>query len=57
VRAEVDMNIAMNARGQFIEIQGTAERNPFTREQLDQMLALADSGIRALMDVQRAALA
>lgn len=55
--AEVDMNIVCTGAGKFIEIQGTAEREPFTREQMSEMLALAEKGINELFAVQRAALA
>ena len=55
--AEVDMNIVCTGAGKFIEIQGTAEREPFTREQMTEMLALAEKGINELFAVQRAALA
>jgi len=51
--AEVDMNIVMTASGKFIEIQGTAERNPFSKEQMDSMLSLAKKGIEDLFTVQR----
>jgi len=54
--AEVDMNIVCTGRGKFIEIQGTAEREPFSREQMDEMLKLAEKGINQLFEVQRAAL-
>ncbi|MFW5732089.1 MAG: ribonuclease PH [Planctomycetota bacterium] len=54
--AEVDMNIAMTQSGEFIELQGTAERRPFTREQLDAMLDLAAKGIKRLMTAQRKAI-
>lgn len=54
--ADVDMNIVCTGRGKFIEIQGTAEREPFTREQMDEMLVLAEKGINQLFDVQRVAL-
>lgn len=56
-RAEVDLNVAMDHRGRFIEVQGTAERSPFTKKQLDAMLARAASGIRRLIAIQRRALA
>ena len=56
-RAEVDMNVAMTDGGGFVELQGTAEREPFTRAQLDTLLGLAEGGIRDLFAVQRAALA
>ena len=55
-RADVDMNVAMNHRGQFVEVQGTGEGATFTREQLDQLLDLAATGIRQLMRFQRAVL-
>ena len=54
--AEVDMNIVCTGEGRFIELQGTAERQPFTREQMDEMLLLADKGIRQLFEIQRHAL-
>jgi len=52
-RADVDMNVIKTSDGRFIEIQGTAEADPFSRDQLDRLLALADSGISALIDRQR----
>lgn len=55
-RAETDMNVVMNDGGGFIELQGTAEGHAFRREELDQLLDLADKGIRALMEAQSAAL-
>jgi len=51
-RAEVDMNVVMNSKGEFIEIQGTAERNPFTRSQMDRLLDLAAGGIKELIAIQ-----
>jgi len=54
--AEVDMNIVCTGAGKFIEIQGTAEREPFTREQMNEMLALAEKGINDLFAIQRNAL-
>ena len=54
--ADVDMNIVCTGRGKFIEIQGTAEREPFTREQMDEMLMLAEKGVNELFETQRAAL-
>jgi ribonuclease PH len=54
--AEVDMNVAMTTGGKFIELQGTAERQAFTREQLDAMLDLAAKGIKRLMAQQRQAI-
>ena len=53
-RAEVDMNVVMTGDGRFIEVQGTAEALPFGREALDMLLDLADSGIRQLIEKQRA---
>lgn len=55
--AEVDMNVVCTGTGKFIELQGTAEREPFSREQMDQMLMLADTGINKLFEIQRNALA
>jgi len=55
--AETDMNVVMNDAGAFIEVQGTAEGHAFRREELDTMLALADEGIKSLVEIQRQALA
>jgi len=55
--AEVDMNVVCTGTGKFIELQGTAEREPFSREQMDEMLILADTGINKLFEIQRNALA
>ena len=52
-RAEVDMNVVKTAGGQFIEVQGTAETKPFDRAALDELLGLADQGIKTLVDRQR----
>ncbi len=54
--AETDMNVVMNDAGAFIELQGTAEGHAFRRDELNAMLALAETGIRSLMDIQRRAL-
>lgn len=54
--AEVDMNIVCTGEGKFIELQGTAEREPFSREQMDEMLVLADKGVKELFAIQRYAL-
>jgi len=54
--AETDMNVVMNDAGAFVEVQGTAEGHAFRREELDAMLALAEKGIRDLMEHQRLAL-
>ncbi len=54
--AEVDMNIVCTGAGNFIEIQGTAEREPFSRDQMDEMLILAEKGINQLFMIQKYAL-
>lgn len=56
-KAEVDMNVVCTADGRFIEVQGTAEREPFTREQMDSLLVLAERGIQQLVAIQREAIA
>ena len=56
VAAEVDMNVVMTESGKFVEIQGTAEENPFDRPQMDAMLALAEKGIREIIEFQKTAL-
>jgi ribonuclease PH len=53
-RAEVDMNVVKTGDGRFIEVQGTAEGLPFGREALDTLLDLADTGIKQLVEKQRA---
>ncbi|PLX62754.1 ribonuclease PH [Sedimenticola selenatireducens] len=55
-QAETDMNVVMNNAGAFIEVQGTAEGHAFHLQELNAMLALADSGIREIMTVQQEAL-
>ena len=50
--AEVDFNVVLNAAGHFIEVQGTAEGEPFPRQTLDQLLALAEKGIAQLLNAQ-----
>ncbi len=55
--AETDMNVIMTEQGGFIEVQGTAEGEPYSRDELDQLLKLADAGIQTLIGKQRAALA
>jgi ribonuclease PH len=55
--AEVDLNVVMTGSGRLIEVQGTAERNPFDRAQLDDLLDLAAGGIGRLVELQREALA
>lgn len=54
-RADTDMNVIMNERGAFIEIQGTAERCAFRRSELDTLLNLAETGISQLFAIQRTA--
>jgi len=53
VAAEVDMNIIMTGSGKFIEIQGTAERNPFSKNQLEELFDLGKKGIKELVSIQR----
>ncbi len=55
-KAEVDFNIVMNAEGQFVEVQGTAEGQTFSRQRLDELLNLAQQGINQLIALQRQAL-
>lgn len=55
VSAEVDMNVVMTGRGLLVEVQGTAERAPFSREDLALLLDLADKGIAELIELQRRA--
>ena len=52
-KAEVDMNIVCTGDGRFIELQGTAEREPFSREQMDELVALGERGIQALIGIQK----
>ena len=52
--AEVDMNVVMDDEGRFVEVQGTGEQTPFSRERLDSLLDLASGGIRDLLAVQAA---
>jgi ribonuclease PH len=54
--AEVDMNVVMTGAGQFVEVQGTAEQIPFGRDRLQELLGLAEQGIRQLIALQRRAL-
>ncbi len=54
--ADTDMNVAMNGDGEFIEIQGTAEKGAFNRAQLDTLLDYAEKGIREIMEIQQIAL-
>ncbi|MDD5282461.1 MAG: ribonuclease PH [Candidatus Omnitrophica bacterium] len=52
-KAEVDMNVIMTGMGEFIEVQGTAERKPFSKEKMDGMMDLAKKGIEDLFSIQR----
>ena len=54
--AEVDMNIVMTGSGRFIEVQGTAEKEPFSKEHMAKLLALAEGGIKHVIAVQKRAL-
>lgn len=55
-RADADLNVVMNAGGDFIEVQGTGEGDTFSREQLNRLLDYAEIGIRQLLDLQAAQL-
>jgi ribonuclease PH len=55
-RAAVDFNVVMTSQGEFVELQGTAEGKPFSRQTVDDLLALADRGIRQLFQAQQAVL-
>jgi ribonuclease PH len=54
--ADVDFNVVMTGKGEFIEVQGTGEEATFTRSQLDRLLELAGVGIRTIQSLQRSAL-
>jgi ribonuclease PH len=54
---QTDMNVVMTGAGRFVEVQGTAEGEPFARAELDALLALAGQGIAELIEHQRRALA
>ena len=56
-RCDTDMNVVMTAAGGFVEVQGTAEGVPFTRDEMSRLLELAAQGIASLVVAQRAALA
>lgn len=55
--AETDMNIVMTETGHLIEVQGTAEAEPFSFDEMNEMLTLGKHGLRELFDIQKAALA
>jgi ribonuclease PH len=52
-QAEVDSNVVMTDQGNFVEVQGTAENKPFSRQSLDLLLDLAESGIKQLFEIQQ----
>jgi ribonuclease PH len=56
-RADVDMNVVMTGSGRFVEVQGTAEQNAFSRSELDALLGLAEGGLVTIQALQRAVLA
>ena len=51
-QAAVDFNVIMTSKGEFVEVQGTAEGRPFTRQNIDDLINLADKGIRQLFQAQ-----
>lgn len=53
---QVDMNIVMTDKGEFIEIQGTGEESPFSKAQLQEMMGLAEKGIKELIEIQKQSL-
>jgi len=54
--AAVDFNVVMTSKGEFVEVQGTAEGKPFSKETIDSLLSLAERGIKQLFEIQQAAL-
>ena len=54
--ASVDFNVVMTSKGEFVEVQGTAEGKPFPRKTIDELLSLAEAGIQQLFQIQKAAL-
>jgi ribonuclease PH len=52
-RAAVDFNVVMTSKGEFVEVQGTAEGKPFTRQSIDDLLTLAEKGIKQLFQAQQ----
>jgi ribonuclease PH len=55
-KAKVDMNVVMTGKGKFVEVQGTGEESPFTREELNGLLLSAEAGIREMIAIQKQAL-
>ncbi len=56
ISVDVDFNVVMTGSGDLVEVQGTAEGDPFTRKQLDELLDVAHKGINELLDLQKGAL-
>lgn len=52
-QAKVDMNVVMTGQGKFVEIQGTGEESPFTKDELTKLLGLAESGIQTIIELQK----
>ena len=52
-KAEVDMNVVMVGKGEFVEVQGTGEHATFSRKEIDALLKLAEKGIKELLDIQK----
>jgi ribonuclease PH len=55
-KAEVDMNLVMTGSGKYVEVQGTAEKTPFSSEQLEHLQQLGTQGIRQLVELQKSTL-
>ncbi len=55
-KADVDFNVVMTSQGEFVEVQGTAEGKPFTKETIDSLLSLAEKGIKQLFQIQQSVL-
>jgi ribonuclease PH len=56
-KAALDFNLVMTEEGEFVEVQGTGESHPFTRDEMNEVLDLGESGIRHLFEFQQQALA
>ena len=54
--ASVDFNVVMTSRGEFVEVQGTAEGKPFSKQTIDELISLAEGGIKQLFEIQKVAL-
>ena len=55
-RAAVDMNVVMTGSGNFVEVQGTGEEHPFSKEQMQEMMALGESGCQQIIELQKSVL-